>query len=579
MIKLTKRTSSLATVSCSAITFSCVLFLTLNCSKTVRYDPIEPIITIDYDTEPIPEPAETEVSDGYDFIDKTIFQQIKGWLKAPFTRKGRGWNVNALGDVPKSSWFTNRIEAIQMTPAEVARGPNTIDGVADGEWLILRGKTEGTAPGFHIKDRNGNRFVIKFDPKHNPEMLSGAEVISTRFLHAIGYNVPENYIAFFRFEQLRIKEDAKLRDAYGIPRSITLDQLQEKLRSVAHHPDGSYRVLASRYIEGKLLKSFSYSGTRKDDSNDIIPHEHRRDLRGLGVFMAFLNNTDARGPNSMDSYVNNENGNGHVKHYLLDFGQTLGSKSRSPKTPPSGNEYRLDGVEIMKNFVTLGLHDPNWKDSASPEFEFTEIGLFESEHFEPQKWKPSYPNLAFQQMDNLDAYWAARILMSFTDAHIRAIVETAQYTDPAATQYTAKTLIERRDKIGRYYFSKVNPVDRFELITGQDGFEDLRFQDLAVEYRFASKEDSRYLCTLYHLADNGRRELGSEQVDDNQPFKMSRYLTQGIIANSDHHGKYLMVSIRTKRGDDVNLSKNVDVHLYSNNGLKNLRVIGIDREG
>ena len=35
-------------------------------------------------------------------------------------------------------------------------------------------------------------------------MASGAEVISTKFFHAFGYHVPENYLATFRRDALVI---------------------------------------------------------------------------------------------------------------------------------------------------------------------------------------------------------------------------------------------------------------------------------------------------------------------------------------------------------------------------------------
>ena len=58
-----------------------------------------------------------------------------------------------------------------------------------------------------------------------------------------------------------------------------------------------------------------------------------------------------------------------------------------------------------------------------------------------------------------------KIVMSFTDDDIRAIVETAQYTDPLATEYMTKTLIARRDRIGRTYFAKVWLWRTFALLT------------------------------------------------------------------------------------------------------------------
>ena len=61
--------------------------------------------------------------------------------------------------------------------------------------------------------------------------------------------------------------------------------------------------MASRFIEGKLAGPFNYQGMRSDDPNDIVPHEDRRELRGLGVFAAWLNHHDTRAINSMDSLV------------------------------------------------------------------------------------------------------------------------------------------------------------------------------------------------------------------------------------------------------------------------------------
>ena len=77
-------------------------------------------------------------------------------------------------------------------------------------------------------------------------------------------------------------------------------RLDNVLSRGARQPNGRYRVLASRFAGGKPLGNFRYYGTRPDDPNDIVPHEHRRELRGARVFAAWLNHDDSRGVNSLD---------------------------------------------------------------------------------------------------------------------------------------------------------------------------------------------------------------------------------------------------------------------------------------
>ena len=88
-------------------------------------------------------------------------------------------------------------------------------------------------------------------------------------------------------------------------------------------PDGTYRVIAGRLMPGKILGGFQYAGTRPDDPNDLVPHEHRRELRALRVFGAWTNLTDLKAANTLDALVT-ENGRTIVKHYLQDVGSTFG---------------------------------------------------------------------------------------------------------------------------------------------------------------------------------------------------------------------------------------------------------------
>ena len=201
----------------------------------------------------------------------------------------------------------------------------------------------------------------------------------------------------------------------------------------------------------------------------------------MRVFAAWLNHDDSRAINSLDVLVG-QPGRRHVRHYLIDFGSTLGSGSVSAQKARAGWEYMWEPSTTFKRIATLGLWDKNWIRVSYPNH--PSIGRFESSWFEPQNWKPEYPNPAFLNATDEDSYWAAKIVMSFTSDEIRAIVKTGQLSDPIAEDYLVNTLIERRDKIGRYWLTRKSSVDNF---TFEDG--ELRLRHLASEFDFTRRPE------------------------------------------------------------------------------------------
>src|SRR5439155_20229090 len=129
-------------------------------------------------------------------------------------------NVNSIDEVPDSSWFTNRIGSRPLSVYEIAQGPDTLSGPLSGPWIVLAGKTDGVSPGLQLKDSAGRRFFVKFDPVSNPEMASGAEVVATKLLFALGYHVPENSIVTFRRDELTVGSAAAFRDPTGKKRPM-----------------------------------------------------------------------------------------------------------------------------------------------------------------------------------------------------------------------------------------------------------------------------------------------------------------------------------------------------------------------
>jgi hypothetical protein len=424
-----------------------------------------------YPDDPIPRDPETQdasnvqevdVSGQYDLIENSFLGAGDHTLK-------RAENVNTIGEVPDSSWFTNRMGRIAIPTADLVRGPDTGTGPSPGTWTILARKAEGVTPGFTIQDSAGEIFWIKFDPKTNPEMASGAEVISTKFFHALGYNVPENYLASFKREQLVIREGATMKDEDGRPRRLEMSDIDEILERAARQADGSYRVLASRNLPGRPVGPFRYYGTRPDDPNDIFPHEHRRELRGLSVFSAWLNHDEVRSTNSLDTVVE-AGGRRLVRHNLLDFGSTLGSGSVKAQSRRAGNEFVWESRPTLITMLTLGLYVRPWIKVPYPDI--PAVGRIESTYYRPEEWKADYPNPAFKNAVEEDRFWAARIVATFSEEAVRAIVGTARFTDPAAAEYLTKVLLERRAKVLTTWLNATNPLVNLTLAqTGELTFE------------------------------------------------------------------------------------------------------------
>jgi hypothetical protein len=395
-----------------------------------------------------------------------------------FTQPGlplgtRAENVNTIDEVPDSSWFTNRILARPLTIAEAVRGPLTGDGPARGQLTVIRAKSEGAAPGFTVRDRSGVTWFLAFDPKSNPEASSAAAVIAMRIFWALGYNQAEYCISELSREQLQIDKNATFMPPSGRSRPMTMHDIEPVLARAARNANGSYRVLASRLLPGKILGGFKYYGTRSDDPNDVIPHEQRRELRALQVFGAWTNLVDIKALNTMDTLIT-ENGRSRVRHYLLDVGSTFGIGANGPHEWTDGYEHLFDKDKALRRLMTLGFYIQPWQTVDYEENR--SIGRFEGDRFDPLAWRTRVPAGALLRARDDDTFWAARRVMAFSDDMIRALVKTGQYSDPAAEKLLAEVLIKRRNKIGQVYFARINPLVNFSL----DSSGALRFENAAV---------------------------------------------------------------------------------------------------
>jgi hypothetical protein len=489
-------------------------------------------------------PPRQEINDVLDFLG-----QSRRWSPRPAKSAGA---VNTLGEVPDSEWFTNRHGQHRMNRNELQRGPGS-SGVPVPPFTVIGGKNEGVSIGFRMKDSKDRHYFVKADPLNHAELTSSADVIVSRFLYAIGYNTPENEIVDLKVADLRLSKTAKITLPGGRSRKMTWIDVETLVKQIPHYEDGSFRIMASLAIEGESIGPFQYEDTRREDPNDIVPHEDRRDLRGLSVFSAWLNNTDMKATNTLDTIVE-ENGIRFIRHYLLDFGSALGSDGTGPKDPRLGHEFVLAAPgAALKRILSVCLVPTPWERARFPKL--PAVGNFESQLFDPDRWKPDFPNPAFLSRLPDDDFWAAKQVMAFTDDDIRAIVETARYTDPRSTEYITTTLAERRNKIGRTFFSKILPLDHFRIEK-----DELSFDDLAVRYGFHA---ARTYDVRWSRFDN------IQQKHDPIPGTGSTHLP--AAAREAPLGSYFSAVIGAP-GDPLK-----PLSVYLRKEVKNYKVVGVDR--
>jgi len=382
--------------------------------------------------------------------------------------------VNSLGEVMDGDWYVNRHASHRMTIAELQRGSGT-DRAPDASkpWQVLIVKPFGVNPGILIADAKNDLYILRFDLRGHLGLETGAQMVTSHFFHALGYYVGENYIVGFDRSRLVAHEQGEAVSSGGRRRALEADDIERFLRNVPEVAGKTYRAVATRLPEAReaLLGPYQAWGSRSDDPNDIVLHEHRRDLRGMHVFAAWLNFTGARAVTTQD-IVTTAGGVERIRHFVVDFTKSLGSGAfDGAKLAWEGNDTILPPArEIGHNIAGLGLVTPAWMKEKHPDLE--EVGAFGSDAFDPEAWTPTDPMVPFINRLPDDTFWAAKQVVAFTDEEIRALVQTGQYSK-TAEDWITNALVERRDRIGRVYFSRVLPLDRIRLEGNTLAFDDL----------------------------------------------------------------------------------------------------------
>jgi hypothetical protein len=444
------------------------------------------------------EPITQDVTTAARYEPDLAYQTIENlfWRPGDKVLGQRAKNINTVDEVPDGPYFVNRAGRMPLTPQMVARAANTSDGPAPGKWTVVSAKSDGVTPGFTIRDSADQLWFIKFDPPGWRGMATGSEIVAAKLFWAVGYHTAEYHIAQLQPSNLLIGADTKITPPGEMPRPMNQGDIAWLLSRADQDPDGSYRVILSKAAPGRPVGRIKFQGTRADDPNDVVPHEHRRELRGYFVFAAWLNHVDAKGINSLASLVT-ENGRTFIRHYLLDFGSALGSAAVGPREGWEGYEALVEEPgEIGKRVLSLGFRVPVWR--TQDYFESRAIGRLPRDHskWNPEEWWPHITNAAFRHMRSDDEFWAASKLVPITDDMIKAAVAEAHFGDRSSEEFLAKAIAERRLRILQTYLPKINPI--VEPALDRDGR--LTFRNLAAEMAVADRAPA--YRALWYTFDN-----------------------------------------------------------------------------
>jgi hypothetical protein len=513
----------------------------------------------------------------WDQVDNLVFARLSRGFAVEVS--GEAVNVNSLDEVPDSAWFTNRQLADRKTGEATTGGapgackPDDLlpvqDQVADGAWVIEHGKENGSTPGFRINVPGKGLYMLKADDPGKPERASAASVIGAAFYEAIGFNTTCEQIVVLRKAQLQLTQGLVTIDNDGVSHPFDEAALDKVLATTAQVPGGLVRMQASKWLPGLTLGPFRYVGTRADDPNDVVDHADRRELRGNRVLSAWLDHWDAREQNSMDVWMaadpkDKRSSPGRVVHYIIDTSDTLGGEVSVPAMSRRlGYSYNFDVVDIVRSLVTFGADERPW-DRARPTPGREKFAFYRAQDFDPEHWKPTYPNPAFLRMTERDAAWMTRLIARFSADDIRRFVAHGQWSDPTDGDYLTSVLVERQRRILVRYLTRLSPLGEVHSVAP----DRICATDFARLRAIAPAATFRY--TIIERGADTRAALHAEVDDDGKLCFRARSVVAGRFADDDP-ARIVTFEIRngTTAGPLV-------IHAYDL-GRRGVRIVGLTR--
>ncbi len=217
---------------------------------------------------------------------------------------------------------------IDIASRDLFYGPGGKEHAPDSTFTFVKEDRSGTNPKFDVRDENGTKWRVKLGDEARPE------VAASRLVWAIGYYANEDYF----LSDLHVAQMQHLsRGANLISRDGTVHDVRLK-----RMPKGEEKV-----------------GDWQWSNN---PFSRQRELNGLRVMMALLNNWDVKDVNNTVYEEKGKDSNGPNIHYVVsDLGASFGTTGRSVGTGVSkGNLHSYRHSKFISKVT------PEYVDFATP---------------------------------------------------------------------------------------------------------------------------------------------------------------------------------------------------------------------
>jgi len=260
---------------------------------------------------------------------------------------------------------------------------------------------DGTSPKFTVRDENGVRWKVKMGHEARPE------TVASRFVWAVGYSTNEDYF----LPELPVA---------GIPRRLHRGQ-----RFITP-PGTAHNVRLKRYLDGEKKV-----GTWKWGEN---PFSSTRELNGLRVVMALINNWDTKDANnSIYNEKHPEGSAGPENIYMVsDLGASFGSTGVTLKRAGADGDLRVYGSSKFLLKVT-----PTYVDLATPSLPVA-LDIF----YPPDFFMRMHMRWIGRRIPRDDVHWIGQLLVQLSPEQIRDAFRAAGYT-PDEVEGFAK-VVEKR---------------------------------------------------------------------------------------------------------------------------------------